>query len=459
MADATKTPAGKTAQPATHPATQTAPKPTPPATPQPVATKAPGPVAQAMAEIKAESEAAGGKKAGGKKKAEKAKPKAKPKAKARPEKRIDVEALRSEFAEKWKQWPQKVVPIDSIGVDERYRKNKDPQAIEDLAHSINQHGLLNPPSVKEAEPGKYRLIAGEQRLEACKALKLTEIPVRIVSPENEAEALAMELEENLRRKDPSMKETIEGIKRFETVIKSMPKELVGGGRYRFRQMLTAATGVSHETRRKIKVVEAAAKQDPEQFGGMYEKLKNDKTTPDVAYKYVIEKRRQVADDAGVPIHPKVAKAFEGADTSDNAVKLAASLAKEVNDLCNFPGGERLVKSGRFRVKTGTGPDGKPWTKYVFDGLDGLSELLALARPYCQCPVCYLNAGKKLGVYQTSCKACQGAGHVSKETFDALKKSGDEAYNEFIKEASLEGLEATPAKNSDATKAERPLPAA
>lgn len=62
----------------------------------------------------------------------------------------------------------KEIEVSSIEVGDRVRK--DLGDIEELARNIKDIGLLNPITVREIGNGKYDLVAGERRLEACKVL-------------------------------------------------------------------------------------------------------------------------------------------------------------------------------------------------------------------------------------------------------------------------------------------------
>ncbi|OGT48239.1 MAG: chromosome partitioning protein ParB [Gammaproteobacteria bacterium RIFCSPHIGHO2_12_FULL_41_15] len=75
-----------------------------------------------------------------------------------------------------------------------------PEAIEELASSIKQQGLLQPIIVRALNSGNYEILAGERRWRACKVLGLKEIPVIIKSVTDE-EALVIALVENLQRED------------------------------------------------------------------------------------------------------------------------------------------------------------------------------------------------------------------------------------------------------------------
>ena len=55
------------------------------------------------------------------------------------------------------------------------RKVFDPQALDELAESIRQHGILQPLSVRR-QGNAYELIAGERRLRAAEQAGVTDIP-------------------------------------------------------------------------------------------------------------------------------------------------------------------------------------------------------------------------------------------------------------------------------------------
>lgn len=80
------------------------------------------------------------------------------------------------------------------------RKLFDSNAIDELAASIQEKGILQPVIVRRLGGGKYELIAGERRFRAAQRLKLEKIPavVKDVEPE---ETLELALIENLQRRD------------------------------------------------------------------------------------------------------------------------------------------------------------------------------------------------------------------------------------------------------------------
>ena len=92
------------------------------------------------------------------------------------------------------------------------RKDMDGQALEGLAASIREKGVLQPIVVREAEDG-YEIIAGERRWRAAQAAGLKVIPVVIkdVSP---GEVLELALIENIQRQDLNPMEEAAAYKRL-----------------------------------------------------------------------------------------------------------------------------------------------------------------------------------------------------------------------------------------------------
>lgn len=80
------------------------------------------------------------------------------------------------------------------------RKLFDKSAIDELAASIEEKGVLQPIIVRELGGGKYELVAGERRFRACQQLHLEKIPV-IVKDVKAQESLEIALIENLQRQD------------------------------------------------------------------------------------------------------------------------------------------------------------------------------------------------------------------------------------------------------------------
>ena len=93
---------------------------------------------------------------------------------------------------------------------EQPRKIFDEEALEELANSIKEYGLLQPIIVTKKD-GYYEIIAGERRWRACKKAGLTEIPA-IIRENDEKRNKEIALIENIQREDLNPIEKAVGIK-------------------------------------------------------------------------------------------------------------------------------------------------------------------------------------------------------------------------------------------------------
>lgn len=80
------------------------------------------------------------------------------------------------------------------------RSEFDEEALEELSHSIEVHGLIQPITVRRLGDRKYQLISGERRWRATKKAGLEEIPA-YVRLANDQEMLEMALVENIQREE------------------------------------------------------------------------------------------------------------------------------------------------------------------------------------------------------------------------------------------------------------------
>lgn len=80
------------------------------------------------------------------------------------------------------------------------RKYFDEEALEQLAESIKQHGLIQPIVVRESGGGFYQIVAGERRWRASKLAGLTEVPVIIIEADA-MKAAELAIIENIQRED------------------------------------------------------------------------------------------------------------------------------------------------------------------------------------------------------------------------------------------------------------------
>lgn len=82
------------------------------------------------------------------------------------------------------------------------RRSFDESALDELASSIREQGILQPLLVRPApgDPGAYEIVAGERRWRAAKKAGLSQVPV-IIRELDDNEALTIALVENLQRED------------------------------------------------------------------------------------------------------------------------------------------------------------------------------------------------------------------------------------------------------------------
>ena len=90
------------------------------------------------------------------------------------------------------------------------RKNFNQEALEELAESIKEYGLIQPIVVTKKD-GYYSIIAGERRWRACKLAGLQEISA-IVREDNEKKNTEISLIENIQREDLNPFEKALGIR-------------------------------------------------------------------------------------------------------------------------------------------------------------------------------------------------------------------------------------------------------
>ncbi len=92
------------------------------------------------------------------------------------------------------------------------RKIFKPEALDELADSIRQHGILQPLSVRRSG-NFYELIAGERRLRAAQIAGVTDIPCIVMSMDDKESGMAA-MVENLQRQDLDFIEEAMGISRL-----------------------------------------------------------------------------------------------------------------------------------------------------------------------------------------------------------------------------------------------------
>ena len=94
-----------------------------------------------------------------------------------------------------------LLPISSIETNPfNPREHFEQEALEELANSIEEHGIIQPLTVRKLGRDKYQLISGERRFRAAQLAGLIEVPAYIRVANDQA-MLEMALVENIQRED------------------------------------------------------------------------------------------------------------------------------------------------------------------------------------------------------------------------------------------------------------------
>jgi len=185
------------------------------------------------------------------------------------------------------------IPIDSIKVGNRFRR--DLGDINTLVNSIQEVGLLQPVVVSE----DYELIAGQRRIEACKQLGWTEIPIHLV---NINEIVKGEFHENVVRKNftysemVAIKRAIEPAEREEAKARmlkgqSCAESAQGSNNGKTRDKVAEYIGSSHDTLTKAEHIIKAAEDNPEKFEEIRQKMDSNEYSVDRAFSIVREQKK------------------------------------------------------------------------------------------------------------------------------------------------------------------------
>lgn len=108
------------------------------------------------------------------------------------------------------------IPIKQIKVwKEAQARKLDRENISELAKSIKNEGLLNPPLVQKENKGIFLLMSGQRRLAAMKRLGAKKIPVHVITKQTSYDldnAKAASVVENIHRNDMNHKEIADSCK-------------------------------------------------------------------------------------------------------------------------------------------------------------------------------------------------------------------------------------------------------
>ena len=111
-------------------------------------------------------------------------------------------ALMGDFMEETPQnTPYKLLPLHKIEPNPTQpRQDFDEEALQALADSIGEHGIIQPLTVREMPNGYYQIIAGERRWRAARIAGLSDVPA-VVMEADDKKTMELALIENLERQD------------------------------------------------------------------------------------------------------------------------------------------------------------------------------------------------------------------------------------------------------------------
>ena len=116
------------------------------------------------------------------------------------------------------------IDINKIEPNENQpRKEFNEDALQELADSIKQHGLIEPIIVQEGKKGFYQIIAGERRWRAARLAGLKKVPA-IVKDYTDQEIMEIALIENIQREDLNPIEEAEAYQRLISEYKKCKDE-------------------------------------------------------------------------------------------------------------------------------------------------------------------------------------------------------------------------------------------
>jgi len=97
--------------------------------------------------------------------------------------------------------PYRMLPIYKVEPrPDQPRQDFDEEELQQLADSIEVHGVIQPLTVREMPNGYYQIIAGERRWRAARLANLSEVPVVVIEADDK-KAMELALIENLQRQD------------------------------------------------------------------------------------------------------------------------------------------------------------------------------------------------------------------------------------------------------------------
>ena len=119
------------------------------------------------------------------------------------------------------------LPLDQVHPRaDQPRQSMDPEALDELAASVRERGVLQPIRVRPREAGGYEIIAGERRWRAAQLAGLRDIPAVVASSDDD-QAYVEALIENIQREVLNLGDRAQALKRLRVTLGLQSWEEVG----------------------------------------------------------------------------------------------------------------------------------------------------------------------------------------------------------------------------------------
>ena len=187
--------------------------------------------------------------------------------------------------------------------------------LEDLAESIKEHGVVEPIVVREKD-GFYQIVLGERRVKASRMARQGDIPA-IVKVLSDEEAYALQLIENIQRKDLSDIEKAHALDRYlktfgctqDVLAKKLGKKQNWVSRHLSMLQLEEANIIPRGIMESGVVTEYQAREilaaDPEQKGKIIDKINETGKVPSVTEMEKMKQKTVLCADCGLPVESPV----------------------------------------------------------------------------------------------------------------------------------------------------------
>lgn len=203
---------------------------------------------------------------------------------------------------------QKTLPLASLVANpEQPRRHFDSVALQELADSIKEHGVLQPIVVTPKDEG-YEIVAGERRFRASKLAGLTEIPVVIRTMSGQKQ-LEVSLIENIQRRDLNTIETATAYAKLRDQFNLSAEKIAE----RVHKSASAVTNTMRLLKLPKEVIVALAEgkltegqarpligQDEKLISELVPRIVSEEWSARKVEQYMTNSRKQQAPDASVP---------------------------------------------------------------------------------------------------------------------------------------------------------------